>query len=137
MSRTKAVIAAAVVAVAVNFFGVVFFFRPIAEADSVGWLPPQAVGFSVYVLLSVFVLDWGVRRFGQPVKMGLVIAFSQIILVIDLFLRGERGIATAAAGAVLILATWTAMGYAYGKAMSNRRSAVDPATHAKRTGRGS
>ena len=74
-------------------------------------------------------LDWAVRRFGQPVKTGLVIAFSQIILVIDLFLRGERGIATAAAGAVLILVTWTAMGYAYGKAVSNHRSAVDPAAH--------
>jgi hypothetical protein len=127
--RTQAIIAAALVAVAVNFVGVFLFFRPIAEADSVSWVPPQAVGFSVYVLLSVFVLDWAVRQFGRPVKMGLVIALSQIILVIDLFLRGERGIATAAAGAVLILVTWTAMGYAYGKALPNRQSAVDQAAH--------
>ena len=79
------------------------------------------------MLLSVAVLDWGVQRFGQPLKVGLVIALSQITLVVDLVLRGERGVATGAAGAVLILVTWTAMGFAYGKAMPGREAAVDPA----------
>lgn len=47
--RIAAVIAAALVAVVVNFLGVVFFFRPIAEADSVsGSLPSPVVGFLVY-----------------------------------------------------------------------------------------
>ena len=105
----------------VNFFGVVLFFRPIAEADSIGaTLPPPAVGFLVYVLLSVFVLDWAVQRFGQPVRVGLLIALSQIILIVDLVLRGERGLATGAAGSVLTLVTWTAMGFAYGKIFPHR-----------------
>lgn len=114
--RVAAVGAAALVAVVVNFFGVVFFFRPIAEADSVGALPPPAIGFLVYILLSVLVLDWASQQFGQPVKVALVIAASQIILVVDLVLRGERGPATGAAGSVLILVTWITMGFAYSKA---------------------
>lgn len=130
--RVAAISAAALVAVAVNFFGVVFFFRPIAESDSVGALPPPAIGFLVYVVLSVLVLDWAIQRFGQPVKVGLVIALSQIILVVDLVLRGERGIATGAAGSVLILVTWIAMGFAYSKARPEADTSVDeatPATH--------
>lgn len=114
--RMTAMVAAALVAVAVNFFGVVFFFRPIAEADSPGgWLPPPAVGFLVYVLLSVLVLDWAARRFGKPVTAAWVIALAQVILIIDLVLRGDRGVATGAAGALLVVVTWTAMGWAYGR----------------------
>jgi hypothetical protein len=127
--RITAVVAAALVAVAVNFVGVVFFFRPIAEADSVGWLPPPAVGFLVYVLLSVLVLDWAIQRFGEPIKVGLVIALSQIILIVDLVLRGERGVATGAAGALLVLVTWTAMGFAYSKAFPEEGSTANRAAH--------
>lgn len=128
--RITALIAAALVAVAVNFFGVVFFFRPIAEADSVGgWLPPPTIGFLVYVLLSVLVLDWAIRRFGKPIKVGLVIALSQIIMIIDLVLRGDRGVATGAAGALLVLVTWTAMGFAYGKALPEGSPTADRTAH--------
>ena len=123
MKRAIAILLAAVVAVVVNFFGVFFFFRPIAEADSgPGWIPPAVAGFLIYVLLSVLLLDRAVQRFGQPIRTGLLIAAAQIILVVDLTLRGERGIATAAAGAILILVTWTAMGFAYGKAFPGRTS---------------
>ena len=124
-----ALTAAALVAVAVNLVGVFYVFRPIAEADSVGWLPPPAIGFFIYVLLSVLVLDWAIQRFGEPVRVGLLIALSQIILVIDLALRGDRGFATAAAGALLILVTWTAMGFAYGKVFPEGRVAANRPTH--------
>jgi len=130
MKRVTAIVAAALVAMAANFFGVVFFFRPIAEGDAgVGLVPPPAIGFLIYVLLSVFVLDWAVQRFGQPFRVGLVIAASQIILVVDLVLRGERGFATGAAGAILILVTWTAMGFAYRKVLPDRKTAADQAAH--------
>jgi hypothetical protein len=117
IKRVTAVIAAAMVAVFVNFFGVVFFFRPISEGDSVGWVPPPLISFLVYVALSVIVLDWAVQRLGKPMKVAVVIALSQVILVIDLVLRGDRGVATGAAGVVLIVVTWTAMGFAYSKAL--------------------
>lgn len=116
--RVGAMAMATVAALAANFFGVVFFFRPIAENDAPsGELLPPVLGLLSYVLLSVAVLDWASRRFGQPVRIALVIAASQVILVVDLVLRGERGIATGAAGSALILCTWLAMGFVYKKAL--------------------
>ncbi len=114
--RVGAMVASAVASAVVNLVGVVFFFRPIAEADSsAGALLPPALGFLAYVVLSVAVLDWASRQFGQPVKAALVIAAAQITLIFDLTLRGERGLATGAAGAVLVVLTWVAMGFVYGK----------------------
>ena len=60
-------------------------------------------------------------------RSGLVLAFAQIILVADLTLRGERGPATGAAGAVLILVTWTVMGAVYEKVSPDSDSRADEA----------
>lgn len=126
--RVTALVATALAAAVVNFFGVVYFFDPITAADSGGApIVPSALGFLVYVLLSVALLDWASQRTGQPVGSGLVIGFSQIILVVDLTLRGERGLATGAAGAVLILITWTVMGMIYGKMLPDVGPTVDEA----------
>lgn len=114
--RITALFVTALAAAVVNFVGVVYFFEPITTGDSAGGpILPSALGFLIYVLLSVVLLDWASQRSGHPLRSGLVIAFSQIILVVDLTLRGERGLATGAAGAVLILITWTVMGVVYGK----------------------
>jgi hypothetical protein len=84
---------------------------------------PAAAGFLAYIVLSVLLLDWVTRQIGRPVKAALVIAASQIILVsVDFVLRGERGLATGAASAVLILVTWTAMGAVYGAMLPDTES---------------
>ena len=114
--RFGAIVAAAVASAVVNLVGVFFFFRPIAEADTPFGEPvPPALGLLVYVSLSVLVLDWASRRFGQPVKAALVIAAAQVLLIVDLTLRGDRGVATGAAGSLLTVCTWLAMGFVYGK----------------------
>ena len=122
--RVGAVVLATLAALAANFFGVVFFFRPIAANDTPsGESVPPVLGLLTYVLLSVAVLDWASRRFGEPVRIALVIAAAQIILVIDLVLRGERGVATGAAGSALIIVTWLAMGFVYRRALRGKESA--------------
>lgn len=128
--RIGALAATAVVAVILTFLGVVYFFEPIATADSVAAPPvPPALGFLVYVLLSVLLLDWVSRQVGRPVKAALIIAASQIILVsVDFVLRGERGIATGAASAVLILVTWSAMGLVYGAVLTGAQPRGDQAS---------
>jgi hypothetical protein len=127
--RMGALAATAVVAVIVTFVGVFYFFEPIATSDSVSAPPvPAAVGFLVYIALSVLLLDWASRQVGRPVQAALIIAASQIILVsVDFVLRGERGIATGAASAVLILVTWIAMGAVYGAVLSRAQSRERPA----------
>jgi hypothetical protein len=127
--RASAFVATLAIAAIVNYVGVIHFFRPIAMADSVANPPvPAGVGFFVYVVLSVLLLDWVSRQIGRPIKAALIIAASQIILVsIDFVLRGERGIATGVASAALILATWSVMGAVYGAVLSDRKSAGDRA----------
>jgi len=114
--RIMALAAAGVAAAIVTFVGVVHFFEPIAAADAPGPPPvPAALGFLVYVVLSVLLLDWVSAQVGRPIRAALVIAASQIILVsVDFVLRGERGVATGVASAVLILVTWGSMGAIYG-----------------------
>lgn len=128
--RIGALAATAAVAAIVNFAGVIYFFEPMASADSAASPPvPAALGFLVYIVLSVFLLDWASRQIGRPVKAALIIAASQIILVsVDFVLRGERGVATGAASAVLILVTWSMMGAVYGAVLPETTSVADRAT---------
>ena len=113
--RIGALVATAAVAAIVTFVGVFYFFKPIASANPPSAPPvPAAVGFLVYIILSVLLLDWVSRQIRRPMKAALIIAASQIILVsVDFVLRGERNIATGAASAVLILVTWTTMAAVY------------------------
>ncbi len=91
----------------VTLVGVMFWFRPIAEADepSAALLSP-AVNLAIYVLLSVVLFSWVARRMNSPWAAAFGIGAAQYVLVLDLTLRGERGLATAGASAVLILCSW-------------------------------
>jgi hypothetical protein len=127
--RIVALAATAAVGAIVTFAGVVYFFEPIAAADPAAAPPvPAAVGFLVYIGLSVLLLDWVSGQVGRPVRAALIIAASQIILVsVDFVLRGERGLATGVASAVLILVTWSLMGVAYGAVISATKPTGDQA----------
>ena len=102
------------VACLVTIVGVVVWFKPIADADPPGsFVPPAPVSLAIYCGLSVILYDWAVRRIGGYWTTAFIIATSQVILVIDLTLRGDRGPATAAAGTVLIFVTWASVALVY------------------------
>jgi hypothetical protein len=91
-----------------------FLFRPIEEADQArSALISAPRNLAAYTALSVFLYDWAVRRTRGFFATAFVIGAAQYILVIDLTLRGERGLATAGASAVLIFATWVSVAYVY------------------------
>lgn len=110
----KATTGAFVTMCAVTLVGVVFWFRPIEEADESGAvLLSPALNLLVYALLAVLLFDWAARRMKGPYPAAFVVGAAQYILVIDLTLRGERGIATAGASAVLVTATWVSVAVVY------------------------
>lgn len=111
----KSIIAAFVAGSVVTLVGVLFFFRPIEKDDTVsGALLHPAIGFFVYMVLSIWLFDWVARRLYSAYKAAFVVATSQFILVnVDFVFRGERGLVTAAASTVLMVATWSAVAYAY------------------------
>ncbi len=98
----------------VTLFGVVFFFRPIEEADRAAFpLVSAPLNLAVYTALSVLIYDWAARRTQGFFATAFIIGASQYILVIDLTLRGARGLATAGASAVLIFLTWASVAFVY------------------------
>ena len=98
----------------VTLLGVVFFFRPIEEADRASFpLVSAPLNLAAYTALSVLLYDWAVRRTQGFISTAFIIGASQYILVIDLTLRGARGLATAAASAVLIFITWASLALVY------------------------
>jgi len=118
----KATFGAFVTMCIVTLIGVLFWFRPIEEADeAAAVLVPPALNLLIYALLSVLLFDWAVRRMKGPCAAAFLIGAAQYILVIDLTLRGARGIATAGASAVLIIVTWICVAFIYSLLSSNKQ----------------
>ena len=113
--RWKPIIAAFIASSVVTLAGVRFFFGPIAKADiATGPLLHPAIGFFIYVALSIALFDWVARQLSNAYKAAFVVAASQFILVnVDFVFRGERGLMTAVASTVLLVATWVAVAYVY------------------------
>jgi hypothetical protein len=99
--------------VVVTMVGVLFLFRPIAQGDtgSPEWHP--AIAISVYVVLSVLLLDWAARRTRSSFAAAFVIGAAQSIFIVDLLARGERGILTAVAGTALVALTWLSVAFVH------------------------
>jgi hypothetical protein len=113
----KALLAALLSAFLINFLGILFFFAPIAKSDTTAAvLVPPAVGFIIYVVLTVALFDWAARHMKSATKAAFVIGASQFILVnVDFVLTGKRGIVTAGASAVVMLVTWAFIAFAYSR----------------------
>ena len=99
----------------VTILGVVSFFRPLAEAGTVSpaWSPPIAI--SIYLVLSVLLLDWAARRTRSSYSAAFVIASAQFIFIVDLLSRGERGVLIAAAGTALLAITWASVAFVHSR----------------------
>lgn len=118
-TRLKAFFAAFITSAVVNLMGVLFFFEPIARRDSPGHaLVHPAVNLLVYVGLTVALFDWTARQIRSAYKAAFVVGAAQMLLVnVDYVLSGKRGVATAGASTVLMVATWLAVAAVYSRFM--------------------
>ena len=114
MTRTlKAVCAAFIVAFIANLVGVLLFFKPIAESDTSIVHVHPALGLLVYVGLCIALFEWAARQMNSVYKAAFIVAAPQFVLGVDLAFRGERGLLTVAAGAILLAVTWAVVPYVY------------------------
>ena len=112
-NRSKSLIAAFVAALIANLLGVLLFFRPITEGDTSVVSVHPAIGLLVYVGLCIGLFDWATKQMANVYKGAFIVAAPQFVFIADLTLRGERGLLTAAAGTLLLMATWFVVAYAY------------------------
>ena len=97
----------------VTILGVVVFFRPIAEVDKASAAWPAPIALAIYAGLSVLLLDWAAQRLRSSYTAAFIIAAGQVIFLVDLLARGDRGLLTAAAGALLLTISWSSAAFVH------------------------
>jgi hypothetical protein len=117
--RMKPIIGALVTAIIINYLGVYYFYGPIAESAGPGTMElPRGVALVIASIFFVLFFDWANQQIKNPVKTGLIVAISQILLVdVYYYFSGQRPLMQAAASAVVLLVSWIAVGMVYGKLM--------------------
>ncbi len=115
-TRWKPLVAAFATAAVLTLVGVVFFFRPIAEADPGPAVAlPAPLALVIYVGLCVALFHWLAVEMSSAPRAAFAVAACQYALVIDLTMRGERGLVTMAASGILLAATWAAVATVYSR----------------------
>ena len=115
--RMKPILGALVTAYIVFYLGLTYFFGPILANDApAGPMMPAWASLAISSIFLVLFYDWVNVSVGSPVRSGLIVALSQILLV-DIYypLNGTRGIAAAGASAALLIVGWVVIGIVYGK----------------------
>ena len=113
--RWKAILASIVTMGLVTIVGVLFVFQPLAESDEGSTAWPPLIAVSMYLVLSVLLLDWAARQTRSSYSAAFVIASAQVIFILDLLSRGERGVLTAVAGTALLAMTWTCVAFVHAR----------------------
>jgi len=113
--RWTAIVASIVAFGLVTMLGVLFIFRPVAEVDTISPPWPPSIAITVYLVLSVFLLEWAGRRMRSSYSAAFVIAAAQSIFIVDLLSRGERGLMTAAAGIAILSISWASVAFVHSR----------------------
>ncbi|RIV83906.1 hypothetical protein [Aurantiacibacter zhengii] len=107
-----------------NLLLVVSLYRPVGDLPGTGMAVLHPLfGFAVYVLLAVLLFDWTARKMGNAWQAALALGLAQFLLVnVDLVLRGERAVLTAAMSTIVMVVSWTALAAAWNMASKKTRS---------------
>ncbi len=98
-----------------NLVLVTTIYRPVSQLEG----PGEAVlhplfGFTVYCALAVWLFDWTARKIGNAWHAALALGLAQFLLVnVDVVLRGERALMTAAMSTIVMIVSWAALALAW------------------------
>ena len=125
--RMKPILGGMVTGIIVNYLGVYYFYGPIAESAGPGTMElPRGVALVIATVFFVLFFDWANQQIGNPIKTGLIVAISQILLVdVYYYLSGQRPMSQALASVVVLLVSWLAVGAVYGKLMGAGSQGAD------------
>ena len=108
----------------ITLLGVIFFFKPVEASDtSILSLPPY-FGLA-YIFLCVAIYLWAHKQLGNCYKAALVVTLPQVALIIDLMIRGDRGMTTTVAGSLLLFVTWFVTAFAHNSYLNAAASGGD------------
>ena len=115
--RMKSILGAAAVGGIVAYIGIEYLFSPAMAAnppDQVDALLSSPWDIVLYVLILVVFLDVFVQKVGNTMVTAMSFATAQI-LILDVFyvLNGNRAAYPAVLSAIILLASWYAIGKAY------------------------
>ena len=121
--RIKPLLGALVAGYIVFFVAATYLYQPVAALPAMDPLVPTWLSLAIALVLLVLFFDWMNQAVGNPMKSGIIIAVSQILLVDCLYvLNGNREIESAVASVVVLLAIWCTIGFVYGKLSSGQGS---------------
>ena len=103
--RMKPILGALVTAYIVFYLSITYLFGPILANDApAGPMMPTWASLAVASVSLILLYDWVNVSVGSPVRSGLIVALSQILLV-DVYyvINGSRGFAAAGASAALLI----------------------------------
>ena len=115
MKKHLPLIAVFTIASAVMLCGVMVFFKPISEINSTIFAVAHPIGLVIYMGLSSAIFQWAFVELRSSAKAAIVVVAPQIVLIIDLSVRGERSWLTTLAGAVLLCVTWGVASFVHKK----------------------
>jgi hypothetical protein len=115
--RMKSILGAAVAGGIIAYIGTEFLFYPAMEAnppDQVDAIVSSPWDIVLYVLILVVFFDVFVQKVGNTMLTAMSFATAQI-LILDVFyvLNGNRAAYPAVLSAIILLASWYAIGKAY------------------------
>ena len=116
--RMKSILGAAAAGGIIAYIGTEFLFYPAMEANPyeifTDALVPKPWDIVLYVLILVVFFDVFVQKVGNTMLTAMSFATAQI-LILDVFyvLNGNRAAYPAVLSAIVLLASWYAIGKAY------------------------
>ena len=115
MKNYKAIAGAFFTTAVVTLLGVLLFFKNISESDTTSVTVSPLLGLIIYCGFCTAIYQWAILELRNVYKAAIVVALPQFALIVDLTLRGERGVYTTIAGGVLLLITWASVAFIYSK----------------------
>jgi len=115
MKNIKPIIGAFITTFIVTLLGVFLFFKKIEESDTSSVEVSPLIGLIIYSGICTAIFQWAMLEMKNVYKAAMVVALPQLALIIDLMIRGERGVYTALAGGALLFITWASVAFIYSK----------------------